>query len=149
MSLSIPEIIQQLLIDSTDSATVAPGGITTGPCSPKQIKDGAIGILPVGQPKNERYTPLQRMALALRCHGATVTQAELIGIWAYGILKERRRQVLDQPSSSERFLVHFVTVSGGPNIVQGPVQDTWESGLTLEVLAGTTPVGAPNEPPPP
>lgn len=135
--LSVPELVRNVLLQDQSWREVAPGGVVVGPVEAAQVNNAAVAIIPVGQARNERYLPLVRQIVGIRCVAPTVAKAEAVATWVSRSLHERRRMVVRQPSDGKSYLTHYMTVTGGPNLITGPVQDSWEIGLTVEVLAGT------------
>lgn len=137
--ISIPEIIKTFLLNDHEVASITEDRITIGAASNADQVAGAVSILPAGQAATERYTPLVKQLLTVRAHGPSVDAAQLLGNVVHQALHETRRTVVEQ-ADGESYLVHYISITGGPALTVGEFDNLWETLLTFEVMAGTEPL---------
>lgn len=138
---SVPELVMTILRGEDTLKDVAPGGVTVG--APEQDKQqlGAVAVAPAGQSRNEKYLPLVRQLIGVRCIATSEVVAERMAGEVKRLLHEVRRRVIAQPSTDQQYLIHWITVTGGPSLVAGVTEDFKEVSLIIEVMVGTEPVG--------
>lgn len=137
MTISVPELVRVLLEADDKVMEEAQGGVVVGPPSTSEMRKGVLSLAPTGLAKNERDLPLVKVNEGVRCVASTVAKAEYMATLVQEALHEKRRVAVLQPSDGLSYLVHYLTVSGGPSLAMGPTEDFWEVDLTIEVYAGT------------
>jgi len=137
---SVPELIMTLLQGAETIEEVAPGGVTVGAPEQNKQQAGAVSLAPAGQSRNEKYLPLVRQLVGIRCIATSELVAERMAGEVKRQLHETRRVIVAQPSTDQRYLIHWITVTGGPSLVAGATEDFKEVTLTVEAMVGTDPV---------
>jgi hypothetical protein len=127
------------LLSGTLDSSLVPGGVVVGPADADQKQAGCLAIADAGMPKQERYLPLVWVRTSIRVFGPTYEATDRIARHVYEILNGRGRQLIQQDSTAETYLVHMVNVTSGPTVMTEN-SDTWEELLYAEALIGTDPV---------
>jgi len=135
---SVPELIQAVLSANADLIEAAPGGVMVGPASHEQQQLGCVALNQEGQ--GERVAagiPLVRHRMACRCLAPTGEVSETITRCITACLHDKSRRVVMQPSTGEKFLVHYTAVTGGPTDTEAETAGIVENTLVIDALVGT------------
>ena len=134
--VSIVELLRTYLSMDGDLETATPGGIRVGPCSHGQQQAGCISLMSAGLAELGTDLPLRRMRIEARCLAPELEQSETIGRELERVVDGASRVAVHQPSDGQDYLVHCMSVNGGPSSHRDS-DVTWETLLFLEVLVGT------------
>lgn len=141
--VSAPELMKTILEGNSVVAEIAKGGVQVGTAEVEQMKLGCIVLGETGLGTPERYLPLLRPRLSVRCTAPSYDEAETLQRAVYQQVHGQGRRVVKQNSTDQLFLVHSTYVAGGP--VSGPTESAdgyWEDLLVVEMLIGTEEVSA-------
>jgi hypothetical protein len=135
--VSVVEVMRTYLESDGDLTQAAPGGIRVGPCSFDEQQSGCIGLMLAGRAELDTGLPLRRFRIEARCLAPELGQSETICRELERVIDSGNRVVVRQPSDGQKYLVHFMTVNGGPSCRKDSDAPTWETLLFVEVLCGT------------
>lgn len=135
MAVSPVELVYQTL-KATFAEEDLPGGVFVGPAPETALEAGCLVLSDLGIPQPERYAPVVRARVQVRCEASSVDQAERIAGAVQAEVKPAQRRVVDQ-ANGERYLVHAMTVVAGPTLTLGDAEESWAKVLQIEVLAST------------
>lgn len=138
MAVNVSELVRAQLKKSSQVVARTNDGtnIVIGPASSGEAQEGAVGVVPSGLADVERYVPTVKQNLTIRAYAPSVTEAEELGREIHEDIHEVRRKAITQ-ANGEEYLVHYISVTGGPSLVIGEFEDIWEILMTVEVMAST------------
>lgn len=136
--ISVCELVKKYVSDNLHE-DLCPGGIVVGPASDAAQQAGCVSITEAGNTERELYLPIINGRVQLRGIHPHLEHAERIGRALYALLNNVDRVAVLQPSTSENFLVHSMSVSAGPSN-HFDSGETWESLIFISIKVGTQPI---------
>lgn len=130
------ELLQQLLLADAAVTTLAQGGVIGDATTQEQKQAGVVELAKAGTGSIEQYLPLMRDRISVRCVGPDTDYTDRLSRAVQRALHQRNRVIVTQPSTNERFLVHSVSINGGPTAVRDD-DNVWGEVMFAELLVGT------------
>jgi hypothetical protein len=138
--VSVPELLMVELQSFAEIADAAPGGVMVGPAKEEEFSIGCVSLAEVGFPVIEKYLPLVRARLSIRCIAPSLRQVELISRAVIDKWHLKNRRSVRQPSSGKLYLVHYTTIVSGPNMTPDETGTWFQETLFVETMVGTEPI---------
>lgn len=138
--ISPSELMMNMLEGVVDEGIVPT--IVVGPTTDAQQQEGVVSLLDAGIPRQERYAPLIWIRTQIRIQSPTMSSTDLMTNHIYSLLHQKGRQIVEQPSTGEKYLIHMTNITSG---MSGPTvsADLCEALLFAESLIATEPIYTP------
>lgn len=136
LPVSPVELVQALLQRDTVKS-ICPW-VITGPAEHVMQQQGVCSLTDAGATQTNPHMPIIWKRIQVRCIGHTVAHSEQIGQHIYSLLHTRHRELVQQPSSDQWYLVHRTRCVSEPSGHYDGVS-TWESLAFYEAMVGTAP----------
>ena len=135
--ISPAELMKELIRTKTDAGIVP--HVVVGPLSEEQQREGGLSIVTAGTAAEELYLPLIRPRIQIRCVGGSLGKSELMARHVAMKIDGLGRSEVTQPSTGDRYLIHWVNVTGGPSD-HFDTAETFEGLMFADTMMGTTPI---------
>lgn len=133
------------IVEGAVERSICPN-VCGGPAELAWQQEGVCSLTDAGASQTNPHMPVIWRRIQCRCVAHTMSHAEQIGMHIYSLLHTRHRELVQQPSTDQWYLVYRTQCVAEPSThYDGP--STWESLAFYEFMVGTVPtVGAPGEP---
>lgn len=133
-----PAELMMSLVRSRTSEDIVPN-IAVGPLSEEAKREGGVSIVTAGNAAEESTDLVIRPRIQLRCVSGSLATAEQMARHVTLQIHGLGRTVVQQPSSGDEYLIHWVRVTGGPSD-HFDTAESFEGLMFADTMIGTTPI---------
>lgn len=134
-----PAEMMKWVVEEYTSRDICPH-VVVGGLSQSEQEAGGVALMDAGNGTVEKYLPLVRPRVQLRCIAPSLAQVEVITRHVGDALTNVPPRIAAfQASTDEHYLLHYVMVSGGPSM-HWDTEETWEGLLFADTMFSTTPI---------
>lgn len=128
--ISPAELVLTMLNEQLDRKICLAGAVV-GPASHEAQQEGIVSLTDAG-PQLDRYSPVVKARIQIRCMANKLATCDLIGYHVASILHNRHREVIKQPSTGLKYLSYRCNVTAGPS-AHFDSAVTWEALMFVEI----------------
>lgn len=131
------DVNPSIVVGTNDAGQYQP--VWVGGADNTAQQSGCVVLMPGGTTQMNPHLPLKYERIQVRCMAHSIYQATQIGNHVYDLLHVRHREIVTQPSTGNRYLIHHTQCVAAPS-GHWDSATTWESLAFYEIVVHTQPI---------